>query len=91
MPAKRDVALRFSGKTAFGEFCQALSEEDVPFRLAGFRTVVLVEKDLQRLRGRPRELASAGEMSPVARGKKRPALLPVKETEELLWRMADRR
>ena len=43
MPASRVVALRFSGKTAFGEFCLALSEDDVPFHLAGFRTVVLVE------------------------------------------------
>ena len=91
MPAKREVALRFSGKTAFGEFCLALSEEDVPFRLAGFRTVVLVEKDLQRLRGRPSKLASAGEMSPVTRGTKRPPLLAVKETEALLRRMANRR
>ncbi|HEV8440725.1 MAG TPA: hypothetical protein VGT40_21775 [Methylomirabilota bacterium] len=91
MPTKREVALRFSDKTAFGRFCVALSEGDVPFRLAGFRTAVLAEKDLRRLRGPLRELASIAETSPLTRRKKRPPLLSANETEELLGRMANRR
>jgi len=85
------MVLRFGDKIAFGRFCVALSEEDIPFRLAGFRTVVLVEKDLRRLRGRLRELATVAETSPLTRGKKRPPLLSANETEELLARMANRR
>lgn len=91
MPAKREVALRFKDKTAFGKFCVALDEEDVPFRLAGFRTVVMAEKDHRRLEERPRNLASTAEVSPVTRGEKRPPLRSQKETEELLWRLANRR
>jgi len=91
MRAKREVALRFRDKAAFGQFCIALSEDDVPFRLAGFKTVVLTERDLRRLEERPRNLASAAEVSPLARGEKRPPLRSPKETEELLWRLANRR
>ena len=91
MLAKREVALRFKDKAAFGKFCVALSEEDVPFRLAGFQSVVLAEKDLRRLEERPRNLASVAEVSPVTRGEKRRPLRSEKETEELLWRLANRR
>lgn len=91
MPAKREVALRFKDKATFGRFCMTLNEEEIPFRLAGAQIVVMAESDHRRLEERTRSLSSTAEVSPVTRGAKRPPPRSRKETEELLWRLANGR
>lgn len=89
MGGKGRLAVKFQERTAFGKFCLALSEDDVPFTLAGFQTVVLAEKDFQGLPQRLRQfVADSASVGPARRGEKRPPLPTPRETQELLRKFA---
>lgn len=89
MASKAMVSVKFQEREALGKFCLALSQDDIPFTLSGFKTVVLSEKDFRGLPGPVRQFASdSGSVNALRRGEKRPPLPTPKETQELLRKFA---
>jgi len=43
--AKEQVVLKFCDKEAFGNFCVKLKQEDIPFSLRGFQTLVMGKEE----------------------------------------------
>lgn len=85
MGPRGKLAVKFQERAVLGKFCLALSDDDIPFTLAGFRTVVLAEKDFRLLPERLRQLAiDSASVAPARRGEKRPPLPTPEETRELL-------
>jgi hypothetical protein len=85
MSAKGRLAVKFQERAALGKFCLALYEEDVPFTLAGFKTVVLAEKDFRALSPRLQKIISDfGTVNPTRRGEKHAPLPTREETQDLL-------
>jgi len=50
------VSLRFRRPQEFGTFCEALTEDEVPFIHAGFRTIVLASSQIGHLPAESRRL-----------------------------------
>lgn len=87
--ARSGVVIKFTDKSAFGEFCMALADDGMPFTLAGFQTVV-VHKRLEELSISSRAVfekhvsSKTAELLPVVpRGKRH---LPTTEEAQRLFR-----
>ena len=89
MDSKADLELKFPDRKMFGEFCSALRDDDVPFKLAGFQVVVLSQNHYKNLPIRSRQFIEAHRPIQVSSiSAKRRALPDRKETEALLWRFS---
>jgi hypothetical protein len=90
LDSKADLAIELPDRKVFGEFCIALRNDDVPFKLAGFLVVVLSQKHYKNLPIRSRQFIEAHAPREVStiRSEKRRALLGKKETETLLRRFS---
>lgn len=85
---KKRVGLKFEQEKDFMEFCVLLGQTDLRFGLAGSRTVVLAEKDLQSLADPAKNLAGKATRVEVGGYGKRGALPTTAEAEKLLSRFA---
>lgn len=93
---RREFAIQFAKKDDLGNLCVLLRDENVPFRLGGFETIVLVldqEKMLKSLPERPRHFVESHthKLVPADRDDKRRGLLNQEQTEELLREFVKRR
>jgi len=87
--AKSELVIKFTDKSAFGEFCKALADDHIPFTLAGFQTIV-VHKRLEELSSSSRAVfekhasSKTAELLPaMPRGKRH---LPTTEEAKRLFR-----
>lgn len=89
-------AIQFSEGKALGEFCMLLREEEVPFHLGGFKTVVVPMDPgtmVKSLPERSRDFVTSHHPTivPAKRDEKRPKLLSATEAEDVLRQLVKKR
>ncbi len=85
------VGLKFDKDKDLTQFCVFLTGREIPFALAGFKTVVMAEKDWVKLEAPGRALADKGRRVEIQKFGKRGRLPTTAEAEELLLRFVKAR